>query len=60
MKQMEIEQKKPTKDRCKGCDESQTVLTNDGWRFLGCYHKPYKGKWVVEIKDCPQQQSECK
>ena len=40
--------------RCKGCDFCRGV-SGGGFDFLGCYHKPYKGKWVCEIKKCPKQ-----
>ena len=40
--------------RCKGCEYCMGVSAN-GFNFFGCYCIPYKGKWVVEIKDseCP-------
>lgn len=38
--------------RCKGCEYGRGV-SGGGWSFLGCFHEPYKGKWVAEIKDCP-------
>ncbi len=44
--------KKLMDGRCKGCEYGRGV-TAAGWSFLGCYHEPYKGKWVTEIKDCP-------
>ena len=40
--------------RCKGCEHCR-VVSAQGWNFLGCYCKPYKGKWVAEIKDCPKK-----
>ena len=44
------------KGRCKPCEHAYVVGTqNSGFMFLGCYHKPYKGKWVAEIKDCPKE-----
>ena len=33
---------------------SKAVTANGGTIFLGCYHAPYKGKWVAEIKECPK------
>lgn len=41
--------------RCKGCDKSRCVPATGGYLFLGCFHEPYKGKSVTEIKDCPKQ-----
>jgi hypothetical protein len=42
-----------SKGRCDGCGDCRTVYATGGWSFLGCYHKPYHGKWVCEIRDCP-------
>lgn len=41
--------------RCKGCEYCYGVTADAGFNFFGCYCKPFKGKWVVEIKDkdCP-------
>lgn len=41
--------------RCKGCIYARTMGSNGGWQFIGCTHKPYNGKWVTEIKDCPKE-----
>ena len=43
----------PESHRCYGCE---SCLGVSAWNFdfLGCYHKPYKGKWIKEIKDCPK------
>lgn len=41
--------------RCSGCSDCRTVYANGGWQFKGCYYKPYRGKWVAEIKDCPKK-----
>lgn len=43
------------KGRCKGCEHGEKTTASGNWSFLGCYCKPYKGKWVVEIKDCPKR-----
>lgn len=40
--------------RCDGCESCRTVNASGGWTFYGCFHIPYKGKWVAEIKDCPK------
>ena len=45
-------------ERCKGCEYSRTIHATGGWTFLGCRHKPYKGKWVTEVKDCPKKAKE--
>lgn len=39
--------------RCEKCEYRRTVHANGGFTFHGCYHRPYTGKWVREIKDCP-------
>ena len=46
--------------RCDGCKYCKAVYANGGWSFLGCYCKPYRGKWVSEIKDCPLKERESK
>ena len=40
--------------RCSKCGFAKAVTANGGTIFLRCYHAPYKGKWVAEIKDCPK------
>lgn len=42
------------KDRCRTCEYATAVCATEQFMFLGCYHEPYKGKWVREIKDCPK------
>lgn len=44
--------------RCAICDYCKIVRANGGWSFYGCFYKPYKGKWVAEIKDCPKKKEE--
>ena len=39
--------------RCNKCEHCKVTGGSGGWSFLGCYCKPYTGKWVAEIKDCP-------
>lgn len=36
--------------KCKYCN---IVICQDGWKFVGCFYKPYKGKAIFEIKECP-------
>lgn len=45
---------KVRKGRCDGCKDLKVVHCNGGFSFYGCYHNPYRGKWVAEIKDCPK------
>ena len=40
--------------RCKNCEFVKAVTASGGMIFLGCFHNPYKGKWVREIKECPK------
>lgn len=47
------------KGRCKGCAYAKAVVSNGQWIFLGCYHIPYNGKRVAEIKECPKEGSDC-
>ena len=42
--------------RCHPCEYAKSVMANGQWMFLGCFHEPYHGKWVKEIKDCPKQE----
>lgn len=47
---------KPKKEKkCLHCRFCRGVYTNGGFQFLGCYHQPYHGKWVAEIKECPKE-----
>ena len=43
------------KGRCHHCEYARAVFAQDQSMFLGCYHEPYRGKWVAEIKDCPKK-----
>lgn len=46
--------------RCDGCEHCKTVTATGQWEFFGCYCKPYRGKWVAEIKECPLKgEDEC-
>lgn len=38
---------------CSKCKYGQRT---SAWKinFIGCTHKPYKGKWVAEIDECPK------
>ena len=40
-------------EECASCKHSRIVTANGNFKFRGCYCKPYKGKWVKEIKECP-------
>lgn len=40
--------------RCSPCKFARVVVATNQFMFLGCYHDPYKGKWVKEIKNCPK------
>lgn len=44
-----------TTSRCEKCKYRRTVHATGGWQFNGCYHRPYTGKWVAEIRDCPKE-----
>lgn len=42
------------------CKFAKYVGTGHGWGFLGCYHAPYTGKRVSEIKDCSKYEARTK
>lgn len=44
------------KGRCEECEFCKRICAQGGWSFYACYHSPYRGKWVAEIKDCPKVQ----
>ena len=54
----EIDKSSLSNEKCCSCKNSKVVVCNSGFKFLGCTHPPYKGKWVAEIKDCPKTQRE--
>ena len=39
--------------RCNTCEYAKVVTVTGQGVFLGCFCPPYRGKWVKEIKDCP-------
>lgn len=39
--------------RCKPCQYGKVVVAQNEYMFLGCYHRPFTGKRVAEIKQCP-------
>ena len=43
--------------RCYMCEFGR-MISDGAWGFPACYHPPYKGKWVAEIKDCPKTAKE--
>lgn len=45
----------PVKCRVEGCRCGRMVPASGGWSFIGCFRKPYRGKWVREIEKCPAQ-----
>jgi len=53
MSDMFFAYEKAAKGRCDSCRYCRTVYATGGWSFLGCYHEPYHGKWVGEIRNCP-------
>ena len=48
-----LDKKDLDEGRCKHCEYCQIVTAVGWWQFAGCFHPPYRGKWVAEIKDCP-------
>ena len=51
---LRFEKKDYPRGRCNPCRHAREVETTGQWSFLGCYHPPYHGKWVAEIKECPR------
>ena len=49
---------KASSDRCRDCEYRQMVHAKGGCSFCGCFHEPYKGTWIAEIKDCPRKEAE--
>ena len=47
------------KGRCDGCKDRRRVHAQNNYSFYGCYHRPYTGKRVAEIKDCPKEDKRC-
>ena len=50
-----LETEESVKSRCDGCNYRMRVYAQNNFSFYGCYHRPYIGKWVAEIKDCPKK-----
>lgn len=46
------------KPRCEGCEYRKIVHAQNNYTFYGCYHHPYIGKRVAEIKECPKTEIE--
>ena len=46
----EEEYKLLDKGRCRPCEYARLVPANGGFKFLGCYHRPYTGKKLAELK----------
>lgn len=40
---------------CAKCEHCRKVYAQDQWSFWGCYHEPYHGKWIAQIKFCPKE-----
>lgn len=51
---MEFFDNKQRHERCEKCKFCKRIYANGNWSFFACYHPPYRGKWVAEIKDCPK------
>lgn len=45
-------------DRCRMCKHCRQVKAYPDFSFYGCFCAPYRGKWIVEIAECPQQSVE--
>lgn len=55
MKHVMVEEFVERRDRCNHCEYRHIVHAGGGFNFYGCYCRPYQGKRVAEIKDCPKE-----
>lgn len=44
------------KNRCIKCKYRKTIHAQYEWMFDGCCYKPYRGKWIQEINECPKDE----
>lgn len=51
-----FEPEKHIKQRCEECKYNKKVYAQNNYSFSGCYHRPYTGKRVAEIKECPMEE----
>lgn len=42
-------------ERCKGCKFCLKVRVQNKYWFYGCYYRPYMGKRIIEIENCPRE-----
>jgi len=42
---------------CKECKDCKMTIV-DNCKYRGCFHPPYKGKWVLEIEHCPKEEKD--
>lgn len=42
---------------CEQCTFGQVTYKGNNF-YMGCFHKPNKGKWVDQIKECPKEKRE--
>lgn len=54
----EHDEEKEIRPRCYGCEYRHIVHANGGFSFYGCYCRPYNGKRVAEIRNCPKGNGE--
>lgn len=40
---------------CIGCKYCKRIDADPDWKFYGCFKSPYNGKWIAEIKECPNK-----
>jgi hypothetical protein len=43
---------------CENCKHCREIEALGGWRFFGCFYRPYRGKWIEEIKECPMSKGD--
>jgi len=43
---------------CGKCEHKKLVHAQGNFKFYGYHCKPYSGKWIAEIENCPKVESE--
>lgn len=45
-------------DKCRKCRYCRAIFYFKGRPYYGCFHLPYKGKFLGEIEECPKGKEE--
>lgn len=41
-------------EKCRGCIYCKLVRAYPHFAFYGCFCAPNKGKWIIELSECPK------